>query len=182
MTEPRMEVIVHDVPTTVEVAEDSTRFEVIVSAPQTEVSVDDPRVEVIVHETRVEVVDERPQFEVIVSETQIEVVSVGIQGPPGPQGLQGPTGPSGGIDQASAPLTFVNGSLFLAPGSTNGDGLIWNGTAWVSKPVVPSGLGTIPYTTAQGFGGDNAHLRWDTGEQALHVTRINNSSLDGGNF
>jgi len=164
MTEPRMEVIVHDVPTTVEVAEDSTRFEVIVSAPQTEVSVDDPRVEVIV------------------SETQIEVVSVGIQGPPGPQGLQGPTGPSGGIDQASAPLTFVNGSLFLAPGSTNGDGLIWNGTAWVSKPVVPSGLGTIPYTTAQGFGGDNAHLRWDTGEQALHVTRINNSSLDGGNF
>jgi hypothetical protein len=179
MTDPRMEVIVHDVSTTVEVVEDSTRFEVIVSDPQTEVSVDDPRVEVIVHETRVEIIDEQPRFEVIVNETQVEVVSVGIQGPPGPQG---PAGPSGGIAQATAPLTFVNGTLFLAPGATNGEGLIWNGTTWVSKPVIPSGVGTIPYTTAQGLGGDNTHLRWEPGDQALHVTRINNSSLDGGNF
>lgn len=147
MTEPRMEVIVNEVPTTVEVLEDHTRFEIIVN------------------------------------ETQVEVVSIGLQGPQGPVGPVGPQGPAGGIVSASAPLvTTQGGQVSLAPGSSVGDGLIWSGTAYVTKSVIPAGTGTIPYTTAQGLGGDNANLRYDTVEQALYVTRINNTSLDGGNF
>lgn len=144
----------------------------------------DPRMEVIVHEvpTTVEILEDHARFEVIVNDTQIEVVSVGMQGPPGPPGPQGPPGPSTGIDQVTAPIQFVGGTLSLATGTVEGQGLIWNGSAYVTKSVIPAGSGTVPFTTSQGLGGDATNLRYDTVEQALHVTRINNTSLDGGNF
>jgi hypothetical protein len=144
----------------------------------------DPRMQVVTQEvpTIVQIVEDHARFEVVVNETQIEVVSVGIQGPIGPQGPTGPQGPAGGVSTASSPLEVSNGQVALASGTVSGQGLIWSGTAWAPRAVIPTGTGTVPYTTAQGLGGDSSNLRYEPSEQALYVTRINNASVDGGNF
>ena len=179
MNEPRMEVIVTEVPTSVDVTDAQPHTEVIVHEVTQAVAGEGEHFEVVIHETRFEVVEERPNFQVLISEPQVEVVSVGIQGPPGPVG---PVGPPGGLTAATAPLQVTGATVSLAPGTAEGQGYIWNGASYVTKSVIPAGSGTIPYTTTQGLGGDAPNFRYEPTEQALYVTRLNNTSLDGGNF
>lgn len=108
---------------------------------------------------------------VIVDQDQVTVVSVGVQGPSAAFG-------------AVAPLESTEvGSLQIAPGTINGQGLLWNGTAWVPQVVVPAGAnGTIPFKSGSAFDGDGGNLRYDRTQQALSVPFLNNTVIDGGNF
>lgn len=119
--------------------------------------------------TVVVVQEERPQ--VIVDERGVTVVSVGVQGPPGPD------------YDVVAPLQIIDKVISIVPGTVNGQGLIWNGSAWVNQTVVPTGMaGTIPYKSGGGYAGDDANLRYDSAIQALRVTKIESAVVDGGNF
>lgn len=125
----------------------------------------DPRMQVVIDEHHVEVV---------VNESLVEVVSVGIQGPPGPPGQ---------VETATAPLAIAGYDVRILPGTVNGQGLIWTGSAWENRQVVPAGQnGTVPYKAGTAFAGDDVNLRYVANEQALYVTKIEASVLDGGNF
>lgn len=143
--------------------------------PTIELSVSDLRNEVIVDDTKVHVVDvtTEPRNKVIVDDDRIMVVSVGIQGPPGQaQGVEAPLQ----VD----PDTEV---LKIAPGTINGQGLIWNGTMWVQQQVVPSGSnGTVPFKAGSAFAGDGTDFNYDSTAKALSVPFLNNTVIDGGNF
>jgi len=120
--------------------------------------------------THVMVTDTR----VIVTEGgDVQVVTVGSQGPPGYPGYS----------SFAPPLTVQNDQLKLALGTAVGQGLIWNGSAWVNTQVVPSGTGTIPYTTAAGaLAGTNADLRYDATVRSLVVPAVDGAVINGGTF
>lgn len=186
MSEPRMEVLVHDSVSTVTVEVEALPTIVEVETPTTQVTVveDHAHFDVQVVEERVITVQEVTAFDVQVLEEVVSVVSVGLIGPEGPVGPQGLPGVAGGIATAEAPLQLntITGAVQIAPGTVNGQGLIWNGSAWAVTPVMPTGVGALPFRAVNGFTGDAANLRYEPTEQALYVTRITNTSLDGGNF
>lgn len=115
--------------------------------------------------------EERPT--VVVDEHGVAVVSVGVQGPPGP------------AFSGEAPIVtdYETLKVRIAPGTVNGQGLIWTGSAWENRQVVPAGAnGTVPYKSGTSFTGDDVNLRYEASQQALYVTKIEASVLDGGNF
>lgn len=143
----------------------------------------DPRMEVIVQDDRYEVTVQDDHYELIVDDTKVEVITVGIQGPPGVQGPQGLPGTPGVFQTVSAPLQAEVANIRIAPGTVNGQGLIWNGTAWVNTQLVPqASAGAVPYVSGAAFTGDSTNLRYEPSEQALYVSRLGNTLLDGGNF
>lgn len=110
---------------------------------------------------------------VIVNEDNITVVSVGVQGPSAPEVT------------AEEPLQLINNNTVMrvAPGTVNGQGLIWNGSAWVQTAVVPAGSdGTVPFKASGAFSGDGTRFRYDTANAVLSVPFLNNAVIDGGNF
>lgn len=130
--------------------------------------------------TSVTVQDEVVQ--VVVDAEQVTVVAAGEVGPPGPPG---PAGAPGNPYTAVAPVEVDLQALTiqLTPGTLDGQGMLWNGTAWVSQTVVPAGAdGTIPYKVGQGMGSDDTNFRYDPSQQALRVTKLDTALLDGGNF
>ena len=112
-------------------------------------------------------------YVVRVKEDEVTVVSVGEQGPPGP------------LLSPRAPLQYSsdNQHVEIAPGSMDGQGMIWDGAGWQNAQVVPSGTdGTVPYKEGEGFAGDAANLSYDASAQTLKVARLSGATIDGGNF
>lgn len=150
-----------------------------------EITVLDEVTQVIVAEDASDITIQEDSTYLVVSEDQVTVISAGEIGPPGPQGLQGIPGLPGNPYTAVAPVEVdLQGvTIRLAPGTTNGQGLVWNGTAWANQVVVPAGAaGTVPYKSGSGFTGDDLNFRYDPSQQALRVTKIDTALLDGGNF
>jgi hypothetical protein len=162
----------------VQTANDSLLPGALISSVQPE----DGLPQLMVREEKLELVVDPSAISVIVDGGQVSIVSAGEVGPPGPPGPQGlPGNPYTGI----APVQVDTNSLELrlAPGTINGDGLLWNGFQWAPQPVVPSGMnGTVPFKAGEGFEGDDTHFRYIADQQALRVTRLEAALLDGGNF
>lgn len=133
-------------------------------------------------DNRFDVVVEDTPMQVLVDGNDVTVVSAGEMGPQGPQGIQGlPGSPR----TAVAPLEIPEATtqIRIIPGTSNGHGLIWSGTAWENQQVIPSGAaGTVPFTSESGFSGDAVNFQYDASQQALRVTKLDAALLDGGNF
>lgn len=182
-----MDVIVHESATPVSIDEGLLTSQVLIDDPtivQVEISAVTHEVTVEAPVTTVTVVEDNSTFEVTVVDESVSVIAVAQVGPSGPAGPQGPPGLAGGLSSAVPPLQAdaISGAVSLAPGTTVGQGLIWTGGAWVARSIVPSGTGTVPFTSGDGFAGDTPTLRYAEQEQALYVPRLGNTLLDGGNF
>lgn len=122
--------------------------------------------------------EQRPT--VIVDEHGVSVVSIGIQGPAGPSGGGGG---SSLIGQSPIVTDYGASAIRLAPGTVSGQGLVWSGTGWENRQVIPGGVnGTVPYKSGSEFSGDGTNFRYNAGEQSLFVANFTGSTMDGGNF
>jgi hypothetical protein len=150
---------------------DSDRLEVATEVTQ-----------VVVSEDSSEVTIQEEVVQLSVSNEDVTVVSASEIGPPGPPGPQGlPGNPYTGVAPIQVDLQAL--TLQIAPGSINGDGLVWNGSAWAPQVLVPFGVaGTVPYKSGDGYTGDDVNFRYDPSQQALRVTKLDTALLDGGNF
>lgn len=169
---------------------DGASSQVLASDGRDQVVVDERTQVAITHEvTQVIAADDDTSVTVqeeattlLVDTEQVTVVSVSEIGPPGPAG---PPGPPGNAYTAVAPIEvdLQDLTIQLAPGTVNGHGMLWNGSAWVNQVVVPSGAaGTVPYKDGSGYAGDDVNFRYDPSQQALRVTKLDTALVDGGNF
>lgn len=143
------------------------------STPATSVDIADQPGSLVVDDEAPTIIIQEERPTVVVDEHGVAVVSVGVQGPPGPA-FSG---------EAPVVTDYNQLKIRLAPGTVTGQGLVWNGTGWENRQLVPAGgNGTVPYKSDAGFAGDDINLRYDPSQQALFVTKIEASVVDGGNF